>query len=149
MKRLPIHPPLTSEGWCNIHGATSVASAHIQLLISNHKGQHAEGAAQHGSQRSAGAHAAGPWPPFHSAALHCLSRPQIVVHALQGILHQPSAIKAFAREVCRNDLLNFGRLHLFFPDSRLALDLNTDKTLKEARFDRHFVRDLTWSRHQL
>jgi hypothetical protein len=49
----------------------------------------------------------------------------------------------------RNDLLNFGRLHFFFPDSRLALDLSTDKTLKEARFDRHFVRDLTWSRHQL
>jgi hypothetical protein len=23
-----------------------------------------------------------------------------------------------------------GRLHFFFPDSRLALDLNTDKTLK-------------------
>lgn len=46
----------------------------------------------------------------------------------------------FAREICRNDLLNFGRLHFFFPDSRLALDLSTDKTLKEARFDRHFVR---------
>lgn len=61
----------------------------------------------------------------------------------------PGAIKAFAREVCRNDVLNFGRLHFFFPDSRLALDLNTDKTLKEARFDRHFVRDLAWSRHQL
>ncbi|KAL6781706.1 hypothetical protein ACKKBF_B09125 [Auxenochlorella protothecoides x Auxenochlorella symbiontica] len=61
----------------------------------------------------------------------------------------PGAIKVFAREVCRNDLLNFGRMHFFFPDSRLALDLNTDKTLKEARFDRHFVRDLTWSRHQL
>lgn len=59
------------------------------------------------------------------------------------------AIKAFAREVCRNDVLNFGRLHFFFPDSRLSLDLNTDRTLKEARFDRHFVRDLTWSRHQL
>ena len=106
------------------------------------------------------------------------------------------AMKAFAREVCRNDVLNFGRLHFFFPDSRLALDLNTDRTLKEvisatavmdgqlsntrwcmefilssdhvklncetetgmvitgfvlpqARFDRHFVRDLTWSRHQL
>lgn len=42
-------------------------------------------------------------------------------------------------------------LFYFFlcPDSRLALDLNTDKTLKEARFDRHHVRDLTWSRHQL
>mmetsp|Transcript_35212 Transcript_35212/g.78366 ORF Transcript_35212/g.78366 Transcript_35212/m.78366 type:complete len:519 (+) Transcript_35212:247-1803(+) len=61
----------------------------------------------------------------------------------------PGAMKAFAREVCRNDILNFGRLHFFFPDSRLALDLNTDRTLKEARFDRHFVRDLTWSRHQL
>ena len=61
----------------------------------------------------------------------------------------PGAIKVFAREICRNDLLNFGRMHFFFPDSRLALDLNTDKTLKEARFDRHFVRDLTWSRHQL
>ncbi|KAA6417862.1 MAG: hypothetical protein FRX49_12160 [Trebouxia sp. A1-2] len=61
----------------------------------------------------------------------------------------PGAMKAFAREVCRNDLLNFGRLHFFFPDSRMSLDLNTDKTLKEARFDRHFVRDLTWSRHQL
>jgi len=52
-------------------------------------------------------------------------------------------------QVCRNDLLNFGRLHFFFPDSRLALDLNTDRTLKEARFDRHFVRDLAWSRWQL
>lgn len=61
----------------------------------------------------------------------------------------PGAIKVFAREICRNDLLSFGRLHFFFPDSRLGLDLNTDKTLKEARFDRHFVRDLTWSRHQL
>ncbi|KAA8491917.1 hypothetical protein FVE85_8399 [Porphyridium purpureum] len=61
----------------------------------------------------------------------------------------PSAIKAFAKEVCKNDLLNVGRLHFFFPDSRIALDLNTDKILKEARFDRHFVRDLTWSRHQL
>ena len=39
-------------------------------------------------------------------------------------------MKAFAREVCRNDLLNFGRLHFFFPDSRMSLDLNTDKTLK-------------------
>lgn len=43
------------------------------------------------------------------------------------------AIKAFAREVCRNDLLNFGRLHFFFPDSRLTLDLSTDRTLKEVR----------------
>lgn len=61
----------------------------------------------------------------------------------------PGAMKAFAKEVCRNDVLNFGRLHFFFPDSRLALDLSTDRTLKEARFDRHFVRDLAWSRHQL
>jgi hypothetical protein len=52
----------------------------------------------------------------------------------------PGAIKVFAREICRNDVLNFGRLHWFFPESRLALDLSTDKTLKEARFDRHFVR---------
>mmetsp|Transcript_36376 Transcript_36376/g.65081 ORF Transcript_36376/g.65081 Transcript_36376/m.65081 type:complete len:512 (-) Transcript_36376:403-1938(-) len=70
------------------------------------------------------------------------------VTLLDPVLY-PAAIKVFAREVCRNDLLNFGRLHFFFPDSRLALDLNTDRTLKEARFDRHFVRDLTWSRHQL
>ncbi|EFJ51141.1 hypothetical protein VOLCADRAFT_87918 [Volvox carteri f. nagariensis] len=51
----------------------------------------------------------------------------------------PGAIKAFAREVCRNDILNFGRLHFFFPDSRLALDLNTDRTLKELSV-RLFVR---------
>mmetsp|Transcript_21920 Transcript_21920/g.37806 ORF Transcript_21920/g.37806 Transcript_21920/m.37806 type:complete len:580 (-) Transcript_21920:237-1976(-) len=61
----------------------------------------------------------------------------------------PGAIKAFAREVCRNEFLNVGRLHFFFPDSRLALDLNTDKVLKEARFDRHFVRDVVWTRHML
>lgn len=42
----------------------------------------------------------------------------------------PGALKVFAREVCKNDLLNFGRLHFFFPDSRLALDLSTDRTLK-------------------
>eukprot|EP01023_Acetabularia_acetabulum_P069215 TRINITY_DN9976_c0_g1_i1.p1 TRINITY_DN9976_c0_g1~~TRINITY_DN9976_c0_g1_i1.p1 ORF type:complete len:537 (+),score=79.02 TRINITY_DN9976_c0_g1_i1:225-1835(+) len=70
------------------------------------------------------------------------------VNYLDPVIY-PGAIKAFAREICRNDLLMFGRLHFFFPDSRLALDLNTDKTLKEARFDRHFVRDLDWSRHQL
>jgi len=45
----------------------------------------------------------------------------------------PGALKVFAREVCKNDLLNFGRLHFFFPDSRLSLDLNTDKTLKVGR----------------
>lgn len=51
----------------------------------------------------------------------------------------PGAMKAFAREVCRNDLLNFGRLHFFFPDSRMSLDLNTDKTLKvTARLSSHF-----------
>lgn len=38
----------------------------------------------------------------------------------------PGAIKAFAREVCRNDVLNFGRLHFFFPDSRLSLDLSSE-----------------------
>ncbi len=48
----------------------------------------------------------------------------------------PGALKAFAKEICRNDLLNFGRLHFFFPDSRLALDLNTDKALKVALFPR-------------
>ena len=42
----------------------------------------------------------------------------------------PGAIKAFAKEVCKNDLLNHGRQSWFFPDSRLALDLNTDKALK-------------------
>jgi hypothetical protein len=36
-----------------------------------------------------------------------------------------------------------------FPDSRASLDLSTDRTVREARFDRHFVRDLTWSRFQL
>jgi hypothetical protein len=28
----------------------------------------------------------------------------------------PGAMKIFAREICRNDLLSFGRLHFFFPD---------------------------------
>jgi energy-coupling factor transporter ATP-binding protein EcfA2 len=27
----------------------------------------------------------------------------------------PAALKCFAKEACRNDLLNFGRMHLFFP----------------------------------
>jgi len=61
----------------------------------------------------------------------------------------PTALKAFAREVCRNEILNQGRLHFFFPDSRASLDLSTDRVVREARFDRHFVRDLTWSRFQL
>ena len=120
-------------------------------------------------------------PCLINTAPACLS-PQVVL--LDPVLY-PAALKAFAREVCKNDLLNFGRMHWFFPDSRLALDLNTDKTLKvgwgwmvvsigncwrlnsshkapasahthpaacvpqEARFDRHHVRDLQWSRHQL
>lgn len=45
----------------------------------------------------------------------------------------PGALKVFAREICKNDLLNFGRLHFFFPDSRLSLDLSTDRTLKVGR----------------
>jgi hypothetical protein len=49
----------------------------------------------------------------------------------------PGALKAFAREVCKNDMLNFGRMHWFFPDSRLSLDLNTDKTLKVGRRRQH------------
>ena len=57
-----------------------------------------------------------------------------VLFCLQVVLldpvQYPGAMKAFAREVRRNDLLNFGRLHFFFPDSRMSLDLNTDKTLK-------------------
>ena len=52
-------------------------------------------------------------------------------------------------QVCRNDLLNFGRMHFFLPGDRMSLDLTTDTVVKEARFDRHFVRDMTWSRHQL
>lgn len=75
----------------------------------------------------------------------------------------PKAIKRFAREVCRNDFLNFGRMvrkvmtdndvlldralimhfcsllrlqHFYFPDSRIALDLNTDRVMKDARFVR-------------
>lgn len=61
----------------------------------------------------------------------------------------PTALKVFAREVCRNEILNQGRLHFFFPDQRASLDLSTDRVVREARFDRHFVRDLTWSRFQL
>ena len=55
----------------------------------------------------------------------------IQVVLLDPVLY-PGALKAFAKEICRNDLLNFGRLHFFFPDSRLSLDLNTDKALKVA-----------------
>lgn len=34
----------------------------------------------------------------------------------------PGAIKVFAREICRNDLLSFGRLHFFFPDRFVLYD---------------------------
>lgn len=64
-------------------------------------------------------------------------------------LMYPGALKVFAREVCKNEVLNQGRLHFFFPDARASLDLSTDRIVREARFDRHFVRDLTWSRFQL
>lgn len=40
-------------------------------------------------------------------------------------------------------------MHFFLPGDRMSLDLTTDTVVKEARFDRHFVRDMTWSRHQL
>lgn len=44
-----------------------------------------------------------------------------------------------------------GRLHFFFPDSRLALDLNTDKTLKVRERERvetpgDCVRTVSWHR---
>ncbi len=65
---------------------------------------------------------------FAGSVLMC--RPGHGQVSLLDPVSYPGAIKAFAREVCRNDLLNFGRLHFFFPDSRLALDLNTDRTLK-------------------
>ena len=61
---------------------------------------------------------------LHNHKFACL---QVV---LLDPVQYPGAMKAFAREICRNDLLNFGRLHFFFPDSRMSLDLNTDKTLK-------------------
>ena len=65
--------------------------------------------------------------PCQRRCMYISCTPQV---SLLDPVTYPSAIKAFAKEVCRNDLLNFGRLHFFFPDSRLALDLNTDKTLK-------------------
>lgn len=49
------------------------------------------------------------------------------------MLIYPASISWLFMQACRNDILNFGRLHLFFPDSRLSLDLNTDKTLKEVK----------------
>ncbi len=61
----------------------------------------------------------------------------------------PNSLKVFAREVCKNEVLNQGQLHFFFPDARASLDLSTDRIVREARFDRHFVRDLSWSRFQL
>lgn len=88
--------------------------------------------------------------------VHCVGYESVAVFGdcfdecpLLDPVQHPTALKVFAARICRNDLLSVGRQHWFFPDSRLGLDLNTDRTLKEARFDRHFVRDLTWSRHQL
>lgn len=77
---------------------------------------------------------------LHVFAKPCIHPTSPLQVTLLDPVRFPGGIKVFAREICRNDLLNFGRLHFFFPDSRLALDLSTDKTLKEARFDRHFVR---------
>jgi hypothetical protein len=62
----------------------------------------------------------------------------------------PRALRAFARACCRNnELLSAGRLHLFFPATRRELGLETSRAKRAARFDRHFVRDLRWSRQQL
>ena len=64
-------------------------------------------------------------------------------------MHPSLQLPESVLQVCRNDLLNFGRMHFFLPGDRMSLDLTTDTVVKEARFDRHFVRDMTWSRHQL
>ena len=73
---------------------------------------------------------------FEGLVTHAQSHHSYQSACLQVVLldpvQYPGAMKAFAREICRNDLLNFGRLHFFFPDSRMSLDLNTDKTLKVA-----------------
>ena len=61
-----------------------------------------------------------------------VNAPVLLILMFICLFFYAGAMKAFAREVCRNDVLNFGRLHFFFPDSRLALDLNTDRTLKEV-----------------
>lgn len=53
--------------------------------------------------------------------------------ALSTLAEPAAALTCVCVQVCKNDLLNFGRLHFFFPDSRLSLDLNTDKTLKVGR----------------
>ncbi len=72
---------------------------------------------------------------------------QILAWVIQVVLLDPvmypGALKAFAKEICRNDLLNFGRLHFFFPDSRLALDLNTDKALKASSFFESLLNEQT------
>lgn len=65
-------------------------------------------------------------PSLHSVPPYLLPA-QVVL--LDPVVY-PGALKVFAREICKNDLLNFGRLHFFFPDSRLSLDLSTDRTLK-------------------
>lgn len=78
-------------------------------------------------------------PPASAASQPCTHPPSappssdspfpLQVVLLDPVVY-PAALKVFAREICKNDLLNFGRLHFFFPDSRLSLDLSTDRTLK-------------------
>eukprot|EP00854_Cymbomonas_tetramitiformis_P030114 gene30114-37602_t len=64
-------------------------------------------------------------PPFVMEGSPAMPATSVEVVLLDPVVY-PAALKAFAREVCKNDILNFGRLHFFFPDSRIALDLNTD-----------------------
>lgn len=71
----------------------------------------------------------GVWGGSAYSAVHAYSTPHQHQHrsntppahpqvTLLDPVRYPGSIKVFAREVCRNDLLNFGRLHFFFPDSR-------------------------------
>ena len=71
-----------------------------------------------------------PSPPEQTPTHPPHSPPSPLQVVLLDPVLYPGALKVFAREVCKNDMLSFGRMHLFFPDSRLSLDLNTDKTLK-------------------
>jgi len=64
-------------------------------------------------------------------------------------IQNPLSLKKFACEICRNDILSFGYMHFFFPDSRQKLNLNTSSVVEVSRFDRHTIRDLSWSRQQL
>ena len=114
-------------------GALKVCGGWACQLAGCHRTAHAERA----SANTALANACAPpiqvlqtsfWPP-------CLVHRQLcAVSTANCVLCPPPTVccvpQVFAREVCKNDLLNFGRLHFFFPDSRLSLDLNTDKTLK-------------------